>query len=92
MGGLEDPAHCSIMESSGADAASLQVNPFHCQFFLNDLRFDQLYAFVSLFSLKSNFLSNDLGYNFKSRRVIVIVIVIVKYNNNIMTYFYTLMI
>ena len=61
LGGLEDPAHCSIMESSGADAASLQVNPFHCQNFLNDLRFDQLYAFVSLFSLKSNFLSNDVG-------------------------------
>ena len=61
LGGLEDPAHCSIMESSRADAASLQVNPFHCQIFLNDLRFDQLYAFMSLFSLKSHFLSNDLG-------------------------------
>ena len=57
----QDSARRSIMESSGADAASLQVNPFHCQIFLNDLRFDQLYAFMSLFSLKSHFLSNDLG-------------------------------
>ena len=58
---VQDSARCSIMENSGADAASLQVNPFHCQIFLNDLRFDQLYAFVSLFSPKSNFSFNDVG-------------------------------
>ena len=51
----------SIMEQMRADAASLQVSSFQSSFFLHVLHFDILYAFASLFFLKSNFLSNDVG-------------------------------
>ena len=57
----KDRKQYSIMEQMRADDASLKVSPFHSQIFLHVLRFDQLYVFVSLFSSKSNFLSNDVG-------------------------------
>ena len=61
LGGLEDPSGQSIMESSQADDASLKVTPFQSQIFLIRLRFHQLYAYMTLFSSTSNFLSNDVG-------------------------------
>ncbi|MEC8582930.1 MAG: hypothetical protein VXZ18_19565, partial [Pseudomonadota bacterium] len=57
----EDPSRQSIMESSQADDASLKVSPFHSQIFFSGLRFHLSYAFVSLFSPKSNFSFNDVG-------------------------------
>jgi hypothetical protein len=49
------------METSQADVTSVKVRSFQSQIFLNGLRFHQLYAYVSLFSSTSNFLSNDVG-------------------------------
>ena len=49
------------MESSQADDASLKVTPLQSQIFLSGLRFHQLYAYMTLFSSTSNFLSNDVG-------------------------------
>ena len=61
LGIVKDSVHYSIMESSRADAASLQVSSFQSHFFLHVLRFYRLNSFMSLFSSKSNFLSNDVG-------------------------------
>ena len=49
------------METSQADVTSVKVRSFQSQIFLNGLRFHQLYAYASLFSSTSNFLSNDVG-------------------------------
>ena len=57
----KDRKEYSIMEQMRADAATLQVSSFQSSFFLHVLHFDILYAFASLFFLKSNFLSNDDG-------------------------------
>ena len=59
---VKDSARYSIMESSQADVASLRVSTFQSQIFLYVLCFDQLYAYVPLFSSKSSFLSNDVGH------------------------------
>ena len=49
------------METSQADVTSVKVRSFQSQIFPSSLRFHQLYAYVSLFSSTSNFLSNDVG-------------------------------
>ena len=61
LGIVKDSVHYSIMEQTRADAASLQVSSFQSHFFLHVLRFYRLNSFMSLFSSKSNFLSNDVG-------------------------------
>ena len=54
-------AHQSTMETSQADVTSVKVRSFQSQIFLSGLRFHQLYAYMTLFSSTSNFLSNDVG-------------------------------
>ena len=49
------------MEAWQADVTSVKVRSFQSQIFLNGLRFHQLYAYMTLFSSTSNFLSNDVG-------------------------------
>ena len=51
----------STIKRLQADVASLKVSSFQSRIFLSDLRFDQLYAYASLFSSMSNFLYNDVG-------------------------------